>query len=67
MSEGSKVSMTYYPFYDSIEGSITSLSFLLLKCVNRYKDNRLSQKLFDLAERYNTRPGTHNYADDVGE
>lgn len=28
---------------------------------NKYKDRILSQKLFDLAEEYNTRPRTNNY------
>ncbi len=33
----------------------------VIEKTNRYCDRRLSQRLFDLAERYNTRPGTFNY------
>lgn len=42
---------------------VESTRFLLwsLAKINRVKDNRLSQELFDLAEDYNTRPGTNNY------
>ena len=34
--------------------------WLILK-INPHKSNCLSQRLFNLAENYNTRPGTDNY------
>lgn len=39
----------------------TLLCLWLIKKTNPYKDRVLSQNLFDLAEEYNTRPGTFNY------
>ena len=40
---------------------MTDFCLWLLQRVNRYCDRCLSQILFVLAERYNTRPGTFNY------
>jgi hypothetical protein len=40
---------------------ITDISILIIKKVNRYKNRCLSQKLFNIAETYNTRPNTNNY------
>jgi len=46
------------------KGELNMLTNLLLYFVaklNRYKDRNLSQRLFDMAEDYNTKPGTFNY------
>lgn len=40
---------------------LTNLLLYFVAKLNRYKDRNLSQKLFDMAEDYNTRPGTFNY------
>jgi len=41
----------------------TSNDFLLwcIQKINKYKDRNLSQRLFEIAEFYNTKPGTRNY------
>jgi hypothetical protein len=41
---------------------ITMLCLWTIGKLNKYKDRGLSQSLFDLAEDYNTRPGTFNYS-----
>jgi metal-responsive CopG/Arc/MetJ family transcriptional regulator len=42
---------------------ITDVSLGIIQMVNRHKDRCLSQRLFKIAEKYNTRPGTHNYTE----
>jgi len=42
-------------------GLVTDICLLIINKINPYKDRCLSQRLFDLAEDYNTRPGTNNY------
>lgn len=44
-----------------IKTKINNILISLIKYFNPYKNRVLSQKLFELAERYNTRPGTLNY------
>jgi hypothetical protein len=41
---------------------VTSLCLWVIKTINRQKDRGLAQVLFDLAENYNTHPGTFDYA-----
>jgi hypothetical protein len=40
---------------------MTNFLLWLVGKLNTKKDRNLSQKLFDMAETYNTRPGTNNY------
>jgi len=41
---------------------ITNLCLKLIWKINRVKSNCLSEKLFELAELYNTKPGNFNYS-----
>ena len=47
---------------DQIRYLATDVAFWLIRRVHKGMDRTLSQCLFELAERYNTRPGTNNYA-----
>ena len=40
---------------------VTDFCIYIVKKVNKFKNRCLSQRLFDLAETYNNRPGTYNY------
>lgn len=44
-----------------IQHRLTLTLLWFIQKVNPYKDGGVSQRLFDLAENYNTRPGTNNY------
>ena len=52
--------------YD-VPNYITNLLVWFIKKINPSKNRVLSQKLFDLAEDYNTRPGTSNYTSQAPE
>lgn len=41
---------------------ITALCLWVIRKTNRNKDRCLSQWLFEIAEEYNTRPGTFHYS-----
>lgn len=41
---------------------ITNLCLKLIWKINRGKSNCLSERLFELAELYNTKPGNFNYS-----
>lgn len=46
--------------------NITKLCLWIICKINKHKDRCLSQHLFNVAEDYNTRPGTNNYhMDDI--
>jgi hypothetical protein len=44
-----------------VRENITSFLLWCLIRTNRCRDRSLSQRLFDIAESYNTRPGEMNY------
>ncbi len=46
---------------DWIIDSLTTACIWVIRKLNRSKDRCLSQRLFMVAEGYNTRPGTFNY------
>lgn len=46
---------------ESITFKITILCLYIIKKINPNKDRCLSQKLFEMAEDYNARPGEYNY------
>lgn len=46
-----------------LRNKVNNFLFYLIRTVNKGKNRVLSQKLFELAEEYNTRPGTMNYHD----
>lgn len=46
---------------NQIQYRLTLTALWIIRKINPYKNNGLSQRLFDLAEECNTRPGTDNY------
>lgn len=61
--------MSYVNWFDwfkikwRMRNKINEFLLRLIKKVNPHKSRVLSQKLFELAEKYNTRPGEMNYHD----
>jgi hypothetical protein len=51
-----------YVIKENIKHIVTCFCLKIIKKINKRKDYCLTQKLFDLAEYYNTCPGTNNYA-----
>lgn len=50
-----------YYIIEYLRDTSTSILLYLVTKINSGTDRNLSQKLFDMAEDYNTRPGTFNY------
>lgn len=53
-----------FSFYEIKERTIefiTDISIFIIKKINRYKNRCLSQRLFKVAETYNTMPEKYNY------
>lgn len=53
--------MRVYLVKEYLKAQSTDLALKYVALVNKGKDRNLSQKLFNLAEDYNTRPGETNY------
>jgi len=52
-----------YKIKETIQDWITSFCLWIVKKVNRGADRCLSQRLFEMAEEYNCRPGIDNYCE----
>lgn len=52
---------SFYEIKEIIIESVTNIALFIIKKTNKYKNRCLSQRLYEVAEEYNTRPNENNY------